>query len=51
MEIIEMVGWLVLGFVPMFSGLHIMGRKLRSSKPYEKLTTENMSNEVLERGL
>lgn len=46
-----MVGWLVLGFVPMFGSLHIMGRKLRSSKSYEKLTTENMSKEVLERGL
>jgi hypothetical protein len=37
-EMIEMIGWLALGFVPMFGGLHIMGRKLISSKPHEKMT-------------
>ena len=28
MEIIEMFGWIALGFVPMLSGLEIFGRKL-----------------------
>jgi hypothetical protein len=27
MEIIEMVGWIVLGFVPMLGGLEIASRK------------------------
>jgi len=42
MELIEMIGWLALGFVPMFGGLHIMGWKLRSSNPHEKMTRGNI---------
>jgi hypothetical protein len=37
MEMIEMIEWLALGFVPMFGGLHIMG-EAETSKPHEKMT-------------
>jgi hypothetical protein len=29
MELIEMVGWVVMGFVPMLGGLELVSRKLR----------------------
>jgi hypothetical protein len=29
MELIEMIGWLVLGFVPMLGGLELASRKRR----------------------
>lgn len=38
MEIIEVAGWLALGFAPMFGGLHILGRKLGSLRRTEKMT-------------
>jgi len=51
MEIIEMIAWLASGFVPMFGGLHILNRKLNTSKPYEKMNRGNMSKGVMEGGL
>jgi hypothetical protein len=32
MEIIEMIGWIALGFSPMFAALEIVGKKLPSRK-------------------
>jgi hypothetical protein len=29
MELIEMIGWVVVGFVPMLEGLELVSRKLR----------------------
>jgi hypothetical protein len=29
MELIEIIGWIVLGFVPMFAGLEIVSSKLK----------------------
>ena len=46
-----MIAWLALGFVPIFGGLHIMNRKPRTSKPYEKMTTGDLSKGVIEGGL
>ena len=51
MEIIEIIAWVALGFVLMFGGLRIMNRKLRTSKPYEKMTRGDMSKGVMEGGL
>jgi hypothetical protein len=50
MEIIEMIGWLALGFVPMFTCLHVVNRILK----LEKMTLRKVSGvhrEVLEGGL
>ncbi|HEY7108311.1 MAG TPA: hypothetical protein VH415_02670 [Nitrososphaeraceae archaeon] len=50
MEIIEIIGWLVLGFVPMFVCLHVLDRELS----WEKMTKRKMSSaskEVIEGGL
>jgi hypothetical protein len=51
MEIIEIIAWLALGFVPTFGGLQIMNRKLRTSKPYGKMTRGDLSKGVIEGGL
>jgi hypothetical protein len=50
MELIEIIGWLVLGFVPMFACLHVLYRELS----WEKMTKRKISRaskEVLDRGL
>jgi hypothetical protein len=31
MELIEIIGWIVLGFVPMFGGLELVSRKLKDT--------------------
>jgi hypothetical protein len=46
-----MIAWLASGFAPMFGGLHILNRKLNTSKPYEKMNRGNMSKGVMEGGL
>jgi hypothetical protein len=40
-----------VGICAMFGGLRIMNRKLRTSKPYEKMTRGDMSKGVMEGGL
>ena len=45
-----MIAWLALGFVPTFGGLQIMNR-LRTSKPYGKMTRGDLSKGVIEGGL
>ncbi len=32
MELINMVGWVALGFMPVFGGLEIVSRKLRTQR-------------------
>jgi len=31
MELIEMIAWVLIGFVPMFGGLELASRKLRNT--------------------
>jgi hypothetical protein len=46
MELIEMIGWIVLGFVPMLGGLELVGRKL-THKGKIVLRTERRGGEYL----
>jgi hypothetical protein len=46
MELIEMIGWIVLGFVPMLGGLELVSRKLRH-KGKIVLRTEMRGGEYL----
>jgi hypothetical protein len=46
MELIEMIGWIVLGFVPMLGGLELVSRKL-TDKGKIVLRTEMRGGEYL----
>jgi hypothetical protein len=47
MEVIEMIGWIALGFIPLFGGLETLSRKLRWRDKTVLRTPSRLGEEVI----